>query len=327
MQRAEKFGCVAGPGGVGESMAPASRPSSTADLAPTGQLAGRIALTAAALFWSGNFVAGRALRDSIDPVTLNALRWSIALAILAPFTLRALWRARTGVRAHAPLIIALSLTGVIGFQVVVYEALSQIPVVNAVLILATMPVVILSMSAVGQRRGIPAMGWLAVMLSIFGVAVLLTEGDLTELLAARLGIGDLWMLVAVVLWSVYTLLLRRRPASLSGNVLVLAMMLPAMPLLIVAALQWGTTALPALSRGDWALIVYIGVFPSLLAFLAWNYGVSKVGPEAAGFFINLMPVFATLLAWLLLGETISLPQLTGGVLIVAGLVLSQRAGG
>ncbi|MEM8959718.1 MAG: DMT family transporter [Pseudomonadota bacterium] len=290
-------------------------------------LAGRLALTAAALFWSGNFVAGRALRDSVDPMTLNALRWTIALAILAPFVARALWASREVLRAHAGLILWLSLTGVIGFQVLVYKALAQIPVVNAVLMLATMPVVILAMAAIGQRRGIPIMGWLAVMLSILGVAVLLTEGDLSELLGARLGTGDLWMLGAVVLWSIYTLLLRRRPRALSGNVLVLAMIVPAMPVLIAAAVQWGVTDFAALSRLQWSVVVYIGVFPSLLAFLAWNYGVAKVGPEAAGFFINLMPVFATVLAWLLLGETISIPQLAGGGLIVLGLVLSQRVTG
>lgn len=288
------------------------------------QLTGRLALTAAALFWSGNFVAGRALRDSVDPMTLNALRWTIAMVILAPFVVRALWASRAVLRAHAGLILLLSLTGVIGFQVLVYKALAQIPVVNAVLMLATMPVVILAMAAVGQRRGIPAMGWLAVLLSILGVAVLLTEGDLSELLAARLGTGDLWMLGAVVLWSIYTLLLRRRPGALSGNVLVLAMIVPAMPFLVAAALQWGVTDIAALGSLQWSVIVYIGVFPSLLAFLAWNYGVAKVGPEAAGFFINLMPVFATVLAWLLLGETISIPQLAGGGLIVLGLVLSQR---
>ncbi|MCR9086156.1 MAG: DMT family transporter [Rhodobacteraceae bacterium] len=291
------------------------------------QLTGRLALAAAALFWSGNFVAGRALRDGIDPVTLNALRWTIATVILAPFVLRALWTSRAVLRANAGLILGLSLTGVIGFQVLVYEALSQIPVVNAVLMLATMPVVILAMAAAGQRKGIPVMGWLAVLLSILGVAVLLTEGDLSQLLAARLGTGDLWMLAAVVLWSIYTLLLRRRPGGFSGNVLLLAMILPALPFLAAAAARWGATDFAALSGLQWSLILYIGVFPSLLAFLAWNYGVAKVGPEAAGFFINLMPVFATVLAWLLLGETISIPQLGGGALIVFGLVLSQRVSG
>ncbi len=291
------------------------------------RLFGQLALTAAALFWSGNFVAGRALRDAIDPITLNATRWSISLAILAPFVLRALWLSRAVVAAHWQRILALSATGVIGFQVFVYEALSQIPVVNAVLMLATMPVVILAFAAIQARRGIPAMGWAAVCLSILGVAVLLTDGDLTELLSARLSTGDLWMLGAVVLWSVYTLLLRGRPAGLGGNVLVLVTILPAMPVLVSGALLWGETNLAMLEPVNWSLILYIGVFPSLLAFLSWNYGVAKIGPEASGFFINLMPVFATALAWVFLGEGISWAQAGGAALIVTGITLSQRASG
>ncbi|MCV6596935.1 MAG: DMT family transporter [Mangrovicoccus sp.] len=88
---------------------------------------------------------------------------------------------------------------------------------------------------------------------------------------------------------------------------------------------WGQTDLVSLRPQDWALVGYVGIFPSLLAFLCWNYGVSKVGPEAAGFFINLMPVFATTLAWALLGEAITAPQLAGAALIIGAIALSQRA--
>lgn len=291
------------------------------------RLTGQLALSAAALFWSGNFVAGRALRGDIDPVTLNAVRWSIACAIFAPFALRALWRSRGLLRAHAGLIMGLSLTGVIGFQVFVYKALSQIPVVNAVLMLATTPVVILVAASAMKRQRISVAGWVSVTLSMLGVAVLLTDGDLTELLAARFGTGDLWMLAAVVLWSIYTLLLRQRPAALSGNVLMLATMLPAVVVLVSWATSVGNTDFATLSSLQWSLILYVGVFPSLLAFLSWNYGVAKIGPEASGFFINLMPVFATALAWLLLGETVSVAQFAGAGLIVGGIALSQRASG
>ena len=230
------------------------------------ELVGRLALTVAALFWSGNFVAGRALRGDIDPVTLNALRWVLASAIFTPFVLTELWRQRALVRAHAGLIAGLSLSGVICFQVFTYKALAQIPVVNAVLMLATMPVVILAISAVMRRQGIPAAGWAAVALSFVGVAVLLTEGRLSELLQARLGAGDLWMLAAVLAWSAYTLLLRARPKALSGNVLVLATMLLAIPVLVPSAVLWSQTDLrrsggPAL--GDCSLCRHFPEPPGL----------------------------------------------------------------
>jgi len=142
---------------------------------------------------------------------------------------------------------------------------------------------------------------------------------------ARLGRGDLWMLAAVLAWSIYTLLLRARPSDIPGNVLVLAMILPALPVMAIAVMVWGQTDLSGLSPRDWLLVGYVGIFPSLLAFLSWNYGVAKVGPEAAGFFINLMPVFATGLAWALLGEGVSAPQLAGAALIIGAIALSQRA--
>lgn len=297
--------------------------ASTDDTARPAALA-RAALTAAALFWSGNFVAGRALAGAVDPVTLNALRWTIAAALFLPFAGRALWLRRDVVRREWALIAALSAAGVIAFQVLVYKALTQIPVVNAVLVLATMPVVILIGAVLlGQRR--PGLGDLAaVILSMTGVAVLLSEGDLTSLSALRVGQGDLWMFAAVLAWSAYTLLLRRTPADLPGDVLVLAMMLPALPVLIGWALASGTTDLAALGWRPWALVLYIGLFPSLLAFLCWNYGVSKAGAAEAGFYINLMPVFATLLAFLLLGETVSSAQFAGAGFIIAAIVITQR---
>lgn len=287
------------------------------------KLWGRLALTAAAFFWSGNFVAGRALRDSVDPLTLNASRWVIAFAILAPFVVRAAWQQRKALRDQAGLILMLSVTGVIGFQIATYEALSKIPVVNAVLMLATTPVVILVGASLQARHRIPLIGWAAVILSILGVAVLLTDGRLAELLSARLGTGDIWMLVAVLFWSIYTLLLRRRSPETSGNVLLLMIVLPALPIMIAKALVWGETVAATLSGVELLAVLYIGIFPSLLAFLFWNYGVAKVGAASAGFFINLMPVFATALAWLLLGETVYPAQIVGAALIIGGIALAQ----
>ncbi|MCV6596936.1 MAG: DMT family transporter [Mangrovicoccus sp.] len=206
-------------------------PSSLPPGGPQSLLAGRLALVAAALFWSGNFVAGRALREALDPLTLNLLRWCLAAAIFTPFVGRTLWRTRGEIRAHWRVIIGLCVTGVIGFQVLTYQALTKTTVVNAVLMLATMPVMILGLSAALSRKRIPVAGWAAVALSVLGVAVLLTGGDLSALAQARLGRGDLWMLAAVLAWSIYTLLLRQRPAGVSGNVLVLAMVLPALPVM------------------------------------------------------------------------------------------------
>jgi len=202
---------------------------------------------------------------------------------------------------------------------VVYVALTQTTAANALLALALVPATILVGSAlIGASRPTP-LQWGGSALSLAGAAVLVTRADPDVLRTLAVNLGDLWMLGAVVIWSAYTLLLKRRPAALPPTVTLaasmgfgLALMLPLFLLLLPQAhLEVG----PGLG---WAL-AYIVVFPSVLAFWLRGHGVARLGPERAGQFVNLMPVFGPALAMAILGERIISAQLAGAALVFAGV--------
>lgn len=284
-------------------------------------------LTGSALFWAGNFVVARALRDVWSPVPLNTARWAIAVAVLLPFAWAPL-RAHAGtLRRHLGWLLALSATGVVGFQVFAYQALATSPVANAALLGATAPVLIAlgAWLAFGDRPN-RSQG-IGIGVSLLGALVVIARGDPATLLTLRLAPGDLWMAAAVPCWAAYSLLLKRTPAGLPQTALVtstsalgLALMLP--------LLAWRLSAGDAVPTSTPALAgaLYIGLFPGVLAFVFWNRGVAALGAARAGAFLHLMPLFAAVLAVLALGEPLAAYHLVGGALVIAGLVWAGRRG-
>jgi drug/metabolite transporter (DMT)-like permease len=282
-----------------------------------------LALVLCALLFSGNFVAGRGLRGQVDPLTLNFLRWLITFALLLPFAwpqvdlaaLRREWR----------LILALGATGLAGFHTLTYEALRSTTAANALLMLSLIPVATLFGSALLWRER-PTKGQIGgAAISVIAAAVLITRGDVAGILQHGLNTGDLWMLIGVVIWSTYTLLLRRCPADLPPLVILtasaaaaLALMAP--PLLLLAPTPVAIFASPAVLVS----IGYIAVFASVIGFQLWLRGVAGLGPARAGQFLHLMPVFGAILAFVVLGEVPTPVQIAGAVLVLSGLAVFER---
>ncbi len=284
------------------------------------------ALVLAALFWSGNFIAGRYLRGAIDPVSLNTLRWVLATAIFAPFVLPACLRHRAALRAHWPYLLALAATGVTAFNTMVYVALSQTTATSALLVLALLPsAILLGAAAIGASR--PTwVQWLGTAVSLGGVAVLVSRGDLAALAAFQVNRGDLWILGAVVFWAAYSLLLQRRPVDLPPKVALAGSMVLGVGLMLpLVALTWPSVHVDP-DPAALAALGYIVIFPSVLAFQLWGYGVATLGPERAGQFVNLMPVFGPVLAVAILGETIVAAQIVGALIVFAGIAAVLRGG-
>lgn len=284
----------------------------------------RSALALAVLLWSGNFVVGRAVAGTIDPLTLNALRWTLALCLLLPLAGPALWRARREIRAEAPRIAALGLSGIAAFHLCVYSALARVPVANALLMLAATPLVILIGSALLGAARLRWRDGVAVLLSAAGVAVLLADGAGGPG-GLALGTGDLWMAGAVLAWSTYTLLLRDVAPELPRAAVLAAIMAVGVAVLVPAALIAGSTSLRSLAPGVWASVGYVALGASLVAYLCWSFGVGAVGAESAGFYINLMPLFGAALAWATLGEALGPTQILGGAAIFGAIALRGTA--
>lgn len=285
-----------------------------------------LALSLAAFLWSGNFVVGRALREAVDPVTLSTLRWSLCLLFLLPLVWRKLTAARRGAMFRAwRLLLALGATGIAGFQTFVYLAVSRTTAVNALLMLAITPALIMLGAAVtGQGRPRTSQ-WLGCLVSLAGAVVLISHGDIAALAMLRFNAGDLWMLGAVIAWCIYSLMLRRRPEDLPQDIALAGSILGGLAILLPLLIADLPAARLSLDTGVIAGLLYVSVCASLVAFLLWSYGVEAIGPARAGQFVYLMPVFGTALAVLFLGEHVTVAQVAGAACICAGILLVNRA--
>jgi drug/metabolite transporter (DMT)-like permease len=286
------------------------------------------ALTLAALLWSGSFVVARALRADIDPVLLTFLRWLIALAMLAPFVRREARGALPVVLREWRLLAALGATGIALFHPLVFVALQHTTATNALLVLSLAPAAILVGGAlVGGERPTPRQ-LAGVLVSMAGAVVLITRGDLGLLRSAGAGIGDLWMLAAVVIWAAYSLLLRRRPSELSQTMTLVASIAFALPMLLVLlvpALLAAPSAPITCSLPVLLGVGYIAIFGSVVGFRLWAFGVAEIGPARAGQFVHLMPVLGAVLSFFFLGEPLTMAQVAGAAFVLGGIVLIERA--
>ena len=286
-------------------------------------------LTLSMLLWAGNWVVGRALRDAFDPVTLNFWRWAIAALVLVPFAPPQLAGRGEVIRRNAGLLLVLSFTAVALFQTLVYLGLRSTTAVNGVLLNSSQPLFILLCSWVLERERATLRQIAGMLASFAGIVVILARGDPAALLELEFHAGDAWILLAMPVWGVYSVLLKRRPPELEGigllfvlSVTGMAMLAPfyALELLRSPPAGWPS---PAAVGG----VLYVALAASVAGFICWNRGVMVVGANAAGFTLHLLPAFGTVLAIALLGETFAAYHAAGIATIVAGVVLatSQRA--
>jgi drug/metabolite transporter (DMT)-like permease len=234
------------------------------------------------------------------------------------------YRQRALLKREWKLVVALGATGVAAFHTCVYSALATTPAVNALLFLSITPMAIAVADWLAYRETLTLPQALGALVSLGGALVVIARGDATTLLGLRLNSGDLWMLAAVPMWAVYSVLLKRRPAELS-RVALLTATVAAGVILLFPLYLWEVSrgAAVTLNGANLLGLLYVGVFASALAFLFWNRGVDAIGPTKAGMFSNLMPVFGAVLAVVLLGERIALYHLLGALLVFGGIAITN----
>ena len=255
------------------------------------------------LLWAGNFVLGRALHAEIPPLALSFWRWFLALLILLPFSYRGLVDQWGTLRASWRSLSLLAVLGVTNYNTFAYIGLQTTTATNAVLLTSTTPVLILALSWVLLGKRVSAVQGLGMALSLAGVGVIVTEGGLARLSDVRLTTGDLWILAAGLDWALYSVCLRWRPAALDPLVFLSATV--AIGTLPLAGLYgwdlWRGSGFDPTPQ-NLAALVYVALFPSVLAYVIWNRAVAELGANRTGQYIHLLPVFGALLAMLLLGE-------------------------
>ncbi len=292
-------------------------------------------LTLPPLMWAGNAIVGRLMVGQVPPLTLNALRWAIAGALLLPIA----WRVVRDGAAIRRAWIYLLLTGTLGvgaFNALQYLALVTSTPVNVTLINASMPLWMLLVGAIGYGQRPTRWQLVGALLSFAGVATVLTRGAWGQLAQLRLVPGDLLMLLATIGWAVYSWLLVRPPTSMRAPLRPAwdwaAFLLVQIAFGLVFA---GGAALAELGAGShapvpWgspqvlAALAFVAIGPSLIAYRCWGLGVAQAGPTLAAFFVNLSPLFAALMSATLLGDVPQPYHALAFALIVAGIAVSAR---
>jgi len=280
-------------------------------------------LVLVALFWAGNSVLARWIRLEVPPVGLSFWRWAVAGALLLPFV----WRDMIGswplVKSNLGQVLLLSILGVTNYNTFLYLGLQTTTASNAVLLLSVMPLVIILLARLVLGEPIRLRQSLGIVASMAGVAIIIARGEFDRLLELDLSSGDLWVLAGVFSWAAYSVLLKRRPVGLDG--LSLLGYTVVVGLVFIAPLYlWeiGTGLSVKLSVITVSSVVYVALFASILAYLFWNHAVEQVGPNRAGQFVHLIPVFGSLMSVFLLDERLYNYHFAGIGMVAIGIALA-----
>ena len=285
-----------------------------------------VLLVVATLCWSGNFIVGRAVAGEVPPIALAFWRWALGFCVVVGPAWKHLSRDAPALRKRLGTLLVLSFLGIALFNTLVYIGLQTTTATNGVLMQSVMPLIILlfSFAIFGER--VTALQLLAVAISLVGVMVIVSRGTLQTLLELAFAIGDLCIFVAVLGYGLYSVLLRRRPevhplTMLAATFALGAAMLA--PLYILESMS-GNALNPTASSA--AAILYVAIFPSLVAYLCFNRAIELIGANRVGQYLHLMPVFGSILAAIFLNEGLEGFHFAGGLLIAAGIALATFVG-
>jgi len=283
-------------------------------------------LILATLFWSGNFIVGKAASVfEIPPFTLNFYRWTFAWLILAPFTLKEIIQKKDHILENIKLILVLGITSITIFNSIVYYSLNFTQVISGVLMISTIPVMIIFFSWIFKIDKTNIYQILGVIFSLLGVTIIVAQADLNILITLNFNKGDLWMVVAMFSWAIYSALLRKKKFDLSQASLLEVIISAGLILLLPAYLIEKALGFELNVNLPFVLTLsYVVLFPGLASFICWIKGIAIIGPNRAGIFLHLMPIFSTVLAMLIFKEQFMNYHLFGAIFIIGGIFLSSK---
>jgi drug/metabolite transporter (DMT)-like permease len=283
----------------------------------------RLVLTA--LFWGGTFIAGRVLSAEVGPYSAAFLRFLLASTLLFLLVIRYEKRwPRLRLRQLGPVVV-LGLTGVFAYNVLFFKGLKLISAGRASLIVANNPVVIVLLSAIVFKERLSRSQFAGIMLSVAGAMIVISHGDLHAVLAEGVGWGELFIAGCVASWAAYSLVGKVVLRKLSPVSSVCYSAIIGTVALLGPAFHFGLIDdIRTLSFEGWISVAYLGIFGTVLGFVWYYEGVRELGPSRASIFINFVPVFAILLAFVILGEPITKSLILGGCFVLVGVYLTNR---
>jgi drug/metabolite transporter (DMT)-like permease len=284
-----------------------------------------ILLLLTTLFWGGNAIAGKLAIGHISPMLLTTARWTLAFGIITAFGWKRFAKDWSTVRENLPYLIGLGFIGFTLFNVALYGALVYTSAINVSIEQGGMPMLIFLLNFLLFRTPVAPLQIVGLLMSVAGIVLTASHGSPVRILELDINFGDAIMVIGLVTYSVYTVILRYRP-TIHWQSLMMVMTasgaITSLPFTI-AEFQLGAGIVPD-SRG-WAILAYVVIFPSILSQIFYIRGVELIGANRAGLFINLVPIFGTLLSILLLGEDFHLYHGAALALVFGGIWLAEHS--
>ena len=278
---------------------------------------------------------GRWIHNDIPPISLAFWRWTVALLIILPFSLKHIIRQKDLIRQNWKILTLLAILSVTNFSMFIYMALKSSTVTNTVLINSMIPIFIVLVSWMGFKERITLRQTVGIAASLTGLMFIIAGGNLSTLLAVRFSKGDIWTISAGMSWALYSVLLRKCPIEFNSRGFLATTIIIGI-FFIIPFYIWEISSGKTLNitKASIGSIIYVALFASVLAYMFWNKAIQIIGANKTGIFIHLMPVFSIILAIIFLDEKLRGYHVKGSVLIFLGIFLTttnklmfQKVGG
>jgi drug/metabolite transporter (DMT)-like permease len=285
-----------------------------------------VKLILTALFWGGTFIAGRVLAKEVGPGSAAFLRFLIAAVLLIILTRWIEGRLPRVKIRHIGAIIILGMTGIFAYNICFFKGLKMIEAGRAAIIIATCPVIIGVLSVCFFKEKITVLKGAGIILSVSGAIIVTTRGEPWGIFQGNIGWGEVLIFGCVLSWTAYSLIGKKAMGGeLSPLAVVAYSAVVGTVALAIPAWQEGMVHnISSYSGNAWLSIIYLGVLGTVVGFVWYYEAIKKIGPMKAGLFINFVPIFAIILAFIMLGESITPSLLTGGALVCGGVYLTNR---
>ena len=285
-----------------------------------------ILLVLTTLFWSGNFIVGKAASIyEIPPFTLNFYRWLFAGIILLPFTFKEILKKKNYIFENISFFIILGITSITIFNSAVYYSLYYMQVISGVLMISTIPVWIMFISSILGIEKTNKFQIFGVILSLLGVLFIITKSDLNLIKNLDFNKGDLIMASGMFAWALYSALLKKKTYEISQITLLEVVIIIGLLFLVPIYILEMRLGNPLIVDKPFILTLsYVVLLPGLASFFFWIKGISIIGANRAGGFLHLMPIFGSLMAIILFNEKFMFYHLLGAIFIIAGISLSNK---
>ena len=283
-------------------------------------------LILASLFWSGNFIVGKAASTfEIPPFSLNFYRWLFAWLILLPFTYKELINKKNYILNNKVFFIILGITSITIFNSIVYYSLNFTQVISGVLMISTIPVMIMFISSLLNIEKTNIFQIIGVVLSLTGVVFIITKADLELIKNLDFNKGDLTMVIAMLSWATYSALLKKKKYEISQIALLQVVITFGFIFLIpIYFIEMNMGYLIKLEKPFYLTLAYVVIFPGLASFFFWIKGIAIIGANRAGVFLHLMPIFGAIMAMKIFDEKFMFYHFLGAIFIIAGITLSNK---